>query len=150
MHDGRRVRVVRSVVELLYRSRRILEVIKPEIDGFNVSQWFTLKENVRKNKNTTDTGPYDMFTLPVTETETDIDTNKFTEISMGICVDVCLCTVCTLPQNSTTHFLIGLCIGLGVGQCEHIINCERAFTYFSRTSSSLFGLMMPIGFDRSR
>ena len=96
MHDGRRVRVVRPIVELLYRSRRILEVIKPERDGFNVTQWFTLKENVRKNKNTTDTGPYGMLTLPVTETETDIHTNKLTEISMGICVDVCLCTVCTL------------------------------------------------------
>ena len=73
MHDGRRVRVVRPVVELLYRSRRILEVIKSEIDGFNVSQWFTLKENVRKYKNSTDTGPYGMLTLPVTETETDIE-----------------------------------------------------------------------------
>ena len=48
MHDGRRVRVVRPVVELLYRSRRILEVIKSERDGFNVDQWFKLQENVRK------------------------------------------------------------------------------------------------------
>ena len=40
---------------------------------------------------------------------------------MEVCVNVCICAVCTPPEILRNPFLIGLFIDLSVGQCEHTI-----------------------------
>ena len=54
-----------------------------------------------------------------TPTQTRIDSIGF---NSNLCLCRCLCSVNTSTQFYTTHFFIGVCVGIGVGQCERTIN----------------------------
>ena len=62
------------------------------------------------------------FTLPDTETDTEIeadtDNGKLAQNPIRICVGVCICEVETPLHNSIQPIFL---IGIGVGHCEHTI-----------------------------
>ena len=80
---------------------------------------------------------YGTFTL--CDTETNIFTDKLAHNPMGICVDVTLGAVWTPPHRSVQLIFIGICVGVGVGQCELTIT---GFTWFRNCWCSIIFLLL--------